>query len=110
MSAPVTAPTWPLGPWALGRDDHLRDTVFVLFHLMTAPTTDPRAMGECQRAGRAQGKVLYVRSYPNPSFGPVVEVCCSIIGVFKLLMHVLSIFTYFHPFFAHFHHIHSFLG
>ena len=36
--------------------------------------------GERQRAGREQGKVLYVRNYPNPSFGPFVEVCCSIIG------------------------------
>ena len=30
----------------------------------------------------AQGKVLCIRNYPNPSFGPFVEVCCSIIGVF----------------------------
>ena len=28
----------------------------------------------------AQGKVLYVHNYPNPSFGLSVEVCCSIIG------------------------------
>ena len=38
-------------------------------------------MGERQRAGRVQGKVLYVHNYPNPSFGLSVEVCCSIIGM-----------------------------
>ena len=57
-------------------------------------------MGERQRAGRAQGKVLYVRNYPNPSFGPFVEVCCSIIGVFKLLMHVFIHFHAFSPIFC----------
>ena len=41
----------------------------------------------------AQGKVLYVHNYPKPSFGPFLEVCCSIIGVFKLLMHL---FIHFH--------------
>ena len=50
----------------------------------------------------AQGKVLYVRSYPNPSFGPFVEVCCSIIGVFKLLMHVFIHFHVFSPIFCSF--------
>ena len=51
--------------------------------------------GERQCAGHAQGKVLYVCNYRNPSFGPFVEVCCSIIGGFKLLMHV---FIHFHAF------------
>ena len=37
-------------------------------------------VGERPHAGRAQGKVLYVHNYPNPSFGLSVEVCCSIIG------------------------------
>ena len=52
-----------------------------------------------------QCKVLYVGNYSNPSFGPFAEVCCSIIGLFKLPMHLgygifelLSIFTHFHPF------------
>ena len=52
----------------------------------------------------AQCKVLYVGNYPNPSFGPLAEVCCSM-GFFELLMHLgydifelLSIFTYFHLF------------
>ena len=63
--------------------------------------------GERQRAWHVQGKVLYARNYPNPSFGPFEEVCCSIIGCFKLLLHsrydmfeFLSIFTHFHPFFC----------
>ena len=52
-----------------------------------------------------QCKVLYVSNYPNPSFSPFVEVCCSIIGGFKLLVHpgydifeLLSIFTFLYPF------------
>ena len=58
-----------------------------------------------------QCKVLYVGNYPNPSFSPFAEVCCSIIGGFRLLVHsgysvfkLLSIFTYFHlfvPIFTH---------
>ena len=63
---------------------------------------------QCARSAhavRTQCKVLYVGNYPNPSFGPFAEVCCSIVGFFKLLMHLgydkfeLSfIITYFHPF------------
>ena len=56
-------------------------------------------------AVRTQCKVLYVGNYPNPSFGPFAEVCCSIVGFFKLLMHsgydkfeLSFIITYFHPF------------
>ena len=56
-------------------------------------------------AVRTQYKVLYVSNYPNPSFGPFAEVCCSIVGFFKLLMHsgydkfeLSFIITYFHPF------------
>ena len=30
-------------------------------------------------------KVLYVSSYPNPSFGPFVEVCCSTVGFSSFL-------------------------
>ena len=63
---------------------------------------------QCARSAhavRTQCKVLYVGNYPNPSFGPFVEVCCSIVGFFKLLMHprydkfeLSFIITYFHPF------------
>ena len=56
-------------------------------------------------AVRTQCKVLYVGNYLNPSFGPFAEVCCSIVGFFKLLMHsgydkfeLSFIITYFHPF------------
>ena len=59
-----------------------------------------------------QCKFLDVGNYSNPSFGPFAEVCCSIIGVFKLLMHLgyhkfelLSIFTYFHLFVPIFTHL-----
>ena len=55
-------------------------------------------------AVRTQCKVLYVGNYPNPSFGPFAEVCCSIVGFLKLLMHsgydkfeLSFIITYFHP-------------
>ena len=57
-------------------------------------------------------KVLYVGNYPNPSFGHFAEVCCSITGVFKFLMHsgygifdLLSISTYFHGFVPIFTHM-----
>ena len=63
---------------------------------------------QCARSAhavRTQCKVLYVGNYPNPSFGPFAEVCCSIVGFFKLLMHsgydkfeLSFIITYFHPF------------
>ena len=63
---------------------------------------------QCARSAQAvrtQCKVLYVGNYPNPSFGPFMEVCCSIVGFFKLLMHpgydkfeLSFIITYFHPF------------
>ena len=50
-----------------------------------------------------QCKVLQVGNYPNPSLSPFVEVCCSILGFFKLFTHLvydiielLCIFTYFH--------------
>ena len=60
-----------------------------LYKLRPCPSYSRRrdCGGASARRARA-GKVLYVRNYPNPSFGPFVEVCCSIIGVFKLLMHV----------------------
>ena len=61
--------------------------------------------GNAMHAVRTQCKVLYVGNYPNPSFGPFAEVCCSIVGFFKLLMHpgydkfeLSFIITYFHPF------------
>ena len=63
---------------------------------------------QCARSAhavRTQCKVLYVGNYLNPSFGPFAEVCCSIVGFFKLLMHsaydkfeLSFIITYFHPF------------
>ena len=63
---------------------------------------------QCARSAhavRTQCKVLYVSNYLNPSFGPFAEVCCSIVGFFKLLMHsgydkfeLSFIITYFHPF------------
>ena len=54
------------------------------------------------RARRAHGKVLYVLDYPNPSFGPFVEVCRSIIGGSKLVLHFLISFHPFSPFFCSF--------
>ena len=34
--------------------------------------------GNAMHTVRTQCKVLYVGNYPNPSFGPFAEVCCSI--------------------------------
>ena len=44
-------------------------------------------MGNAMHAVPTQCKVLYVGNYLNPSFGPFAEVCCSIVGFFKLFMH-----------------------
>ena len=64
-----------------------------------------RPLGNAMHAVPTQCKVLYVGNYLNPSFGPFAEVCCSIVGFFKLLMHsgyekfeLSFIITYFHPF------------
>ena len=61
--------------------------------------------GNAMHTVRTQCIVLYVGNYLNPSFGPFVEVCCFIIGYFKLLMHFgydtfepFPIFIYFHLF------------
>ena len=66
---------------------------------------------QCARSAhavRTQCKVLYVGNYPNPSFGPFAEVCCSIVGFLSFLCiqdmtnlncHSLSpIFTHLYPF------------
>ena len=54
---------------------------------------------QCARSAK------FCMSVTNPSFGPFAEVCCSIVGFFKLLMHsgydkfeLSFIITYFHPF------------
>ena len=76
--------------------------------LATDSTTKGMPCTQCARSAhavRTQCTVLYVGNYPNPSFGPFAEVCCSIVGFFKLLMHsgydkfeLSFIITYFHPF------------
>ena len=68
--------------------------------------------GNAVHAVRIQCKVLHVGDYRNASFGPFVQVFCSRIGVFELLMHsghdmfgLLSIVTYFHLFVLIFTHL-----
>ena len=43
--------------------------------------------GNAVHVVHTQCKVLYVSNYLNPSFGPFSQVCCSITGVFTLLVH-----------------------
>ena len=72
--------------------------------------------GEERRGGMpcTSCKVLYVGNYPDPSFGPFVQLCCSGIRFFELLIHsgygifeLLSIFTHFHLFVPIFIHSHA---
>ena len=53
-------------------------------------------------AVRLQCKVLYVGKYSNPSFGPFPQVCCSITGFSKLLVHLGRPILYLSPIFTHF--------
>ena len=49
-----------------------------------------------------QCKVLYVDKYSNPSVGPFPQVCCSITGFSKLLVHLGCAIFYLSPIFTHF--------
>ena len=44
-----------------------------------------------------QCKVWYVGKYSNPSFGPFSQVCCSITGFSKLLVHLGCAIFYLSP-------------
>ena len=44
-----------------------------------------------------QCKVLYVGKYSNPSFGPFLQVCCSITGFSALLVHLGCAVFYLSP-------------
>ena len=46
-------------------------------------------------------KVLFVGKYSNPSLGPFPQVCCSITGVSKLLVHLGCAIFYLSPIFTH---------